>query len=231
MSRDEHLGQFIFDPEDDPILHLSDHLSDEQKEEAANWDRKFNPYGIAARLEIWVPEYPGCFPFQVSRDPEWGRVGIQKESLAGLVYPTRESCLDAMERYIRALDPWNQDLCVTMPFYYGPYSGTGWERTKAHAQKIRDWMASMPDQNEDGSDVEWDEEDGTGHSWKVTRLDVERKDDRIEVTTEWAEWMPPGQWEPVQWNTSRDYKTEKITSERVFVHQCRKVEFLWGSKP
>lgn len=189
------IGDYLFDPE--------------LKRQGVSGD--YNPLGAAEQVEAWVPWEPGCFAMHA-----------QPESLRGLVYPSQQTCLDAMEAYIRALDPSNWPSLFNGSGPYHPWGAQGehWAPPSHRQEPDEEW--------EDGGDP------ATGRYDKVTDLRIERKKEGVLLTSRWAEWMPPGQWEDVQWNTANAYNNtdpENIVSERTFEHTARKLLMFWGAKP
>jgi len=217
------IPELLFDPERDRSQNCREDMSEAEREYLANWDRKFNPFGIVNTLDVWVPWFPGAFPFRVGKEPEWGQMKLQKEALQGLLFPSEEACLNAMERYAHALDPWN--LYVLFGGRYEPrphceYDQRGnWEKPPERQELEHTFYRQY--------EPDWLAEDKWSEGWdsRVTEIRTEREPGKLLITGKWEEKLPPEwEWSSVEWM----HDGERV-SERVMVHTARRLQMYMGA--
>jgi len=212
--------ELVFDPEQDPVLGIREDC------EWRETERKYNSQGVKDTLAFWVPWFPHSFSYHVSKNEEWGRVGLQPESLQGLVFPTEEACLDAMERYAKALDPWNRYIVFGSEYDRDPYTQYGhrgdWLQTPERRTVYADFRIQYDDEN-----GEYKAESDFDDAWDARALEVrtKREPGKLTITAKWEEKLPPDWgWHPVEWI----HDGERV-SERFIVHTARRLEIYWGA--
>lgn len=202
--------------------------------ETPDYDREYNDKAVVSTVDLWVPRYPDNFPEQVQKTKKWGKLKAQEESLEGLVFDSEKACLDAMEKYISALDDYNRYVLFNyFPNAYDRFTRQGdWAETEERI-KIGKAFEEKLAEEKGLNHYELDDYLEEKEYYRVTELIVDRHEDHILLTSRWEEKFPGSNgWRPVQWLRGPfamgEHFEPYITDQRTFKHTARKLNLHYG---